>query len=184
VSESRFWGKVQRGEECWMWTGHRDRQGYGRIHDGSHDGAMLLAHRVSWELANGPIPDGMCVLHSCDNPGCVRPSHLHLGTVADNQSEMATRHRGIQSRSGLPYGARRSRTKSARWNASIRVKGRTVHLGSFGSPEEASAAAQRERERLYSPAVRSARERDECLASLNHQTEIIDTLRARARGGP
>jgi hypothetical protein len=80
----RFWSKAQKSDQksdngCREWIGRRDRNGYGRI---GH--ANQFAHRVSWELHHGPIPKGMHVLHRCNNPGCLEPDHLYLGTHADN----------------------------------------------------------------------------------------------------
>jgi DNA-binding XRE family transcriptional regulator len=69
---------------CWIWLGAVSHHGYGKI---NVDGRTLRAHRYSWELANGPIPDGMCVLHQCDNPLCVNPDHLFLGTSQDNMDD-------------------------------------------------------------------------------------------------
>lgn len=93
----RFWNKVERhGTGCWEWTANRHRRGYGRFHacvnpDGSN--RQVLSHRFSWELTNGPIPDGMCVLHRCDNPPCVNPDHLFLGTQGDNITDMVSKQR-------------------------------------------------------------------------------------------
>ena len=95
----RFWAKVdKRGQdECWEWQGVKN-QGYGRIKSGGRDSRMLGAHRVSWELANGPIPKGKgyhgtCVLHLCDNRSCVNPAHLFLGTQGDNVHDMIDKGR-------------------------------------------------------------------------------------------
>jgi predicted XRE-type DNA-binding protein len=81
--EKRFWSKVRKGPGCWEWTaGLNKRNGYGHI---KSNGVKLLAHRLAWEMSNGrPIPAGLCVLHRCDNPKCVRPDHLFVGTQLDN----------------------------------------------------------------------------------------------------
>lgn len=87
-----FWDFVQKGHErdCWVWTGATIKKGYGAW---SGEGIRSLAHRHSWSIVNGPIPDGMWVLHHCDNPPCVNPNHLYLGTVIENVQDMIARNR-------------------------------------------------------------------------------------------
>jgi hypothetical protein len=86
----RFWFSVLKSEGCWEWQGCRNVEGgYGVIRFGKH----LLTHRVSWELHNGQIPDGLCVLHHCDNPACVRPDHLFLGTHQENMDDKSRKGR-------------------------------------------------------------------------------------------
>lgn len=87
---------------CWIWVGSRfPYMGYGRVKDG---GRERLAHRVSWELATqAPVPDGMAVLHRCDNPPCVNPDHLFLGTLTDNNVDRM--HKG-RSSTGSDHGRR------------------------------------------------------------------------------
>lgn len=83
--EQRFWSKVRRGaeDECWEWLGWKSRDGYGMF---DFNDKKLKAHRVSWELTHNKIPDGIVVRHKCRGK-CVNPSHLELGTVADNHAD-------------------------------------------------------------------------------------------------
>jgi transposase-like protein len=95
-----FWSFVRKTHEhgCWTWTGITDLKGYGRW-------GRKIASRQSWELANGPILDGLWVLHHCDNPPCVNPRHLYLGTVVENGRDAATRGRAHRPRkSHCPQG--------------------------------------------------------------------------------
>jgi len=89
----RFWSKVSKSDECWLWTGAKNRKGYGVV--GTVSG-MSLAHRVSFELAGNVIPSPRHVLHRCDTPGCVNPNHLFLGTNLDNVRDRDAKGRGNQ----------------------------------------------------------------------------------------
>jgi hypothetical protein len=93
--EKRFWAKVHKTEGCWLRTARQERRGYGSfmMDRGSAKWRPVGAHRVAWELTNGPIPDGLCVLHRCDNPSCVRPEHLYLGTNLVNSQDMVSKGR-------------------------------------------------------------------------------------------
>lgn len=89
----RFWSKVQVAapEQCWQWSAYLSRDGYGKVNDS--DGKKLGAHRASYRIAYGDIPEGLDVLHRCDNRSCVNPAHLFLGTDQDNMDDMRTKGR-------------------------------------------------------------------------------------------
>lgn len=87
----RFWAKVHMTDSCWLWTGRSTYDGYGLIHV---NGRRVRAHRLSWELANGPSDVNLQMCHSCDTPACVNPSHLRLGTAQDNADDRESRGRG------------------------------------------------------------------------------------------
>jgi hypothetical protein len=94
--ERRLWSKIERrgADECWPWLAKACADfGYGRLNDGRN--CQIMAHQAAWALANGPIPAGLCVLHNCDNPPCCNPSHLFLGTKADNTHDMMRKGRMV-----------------------------------------------------------------------------------------
>jgi hypothetical protein len=97
----RFWPKVDRSggpDACWTWNASKNNKGYGQIQaTGNH--RLIYAHRAAWELANGPIPAGMNVCHTCDHPACVNPAHLFLGTQQANMADMARKGRSRKSQS-------------------------------------------------------------------------------------
>lgn len=95
----RFWGRTSRVGDCIEWTRAKTPAGYGALR---HEGEFLYAHRVAYELAHGPIPDGAHILHSCDNPACCNPEHLTAGTHSDNMRDMHSKGRGNPP--GLSHG--------------------------------------------------------------------------------
>ena len=101
----RFWRHVDKSGGCWVWRGGKDRRGYGLFR--GHRSKMVRAHRFSWELHNQDvIPEGMLVCHHCDNPPCVRPDHLFVGTVQDNSDDMILKGRSSRcGNSGLQNGS-------------------------------------------------------------------------------
>lgn len=105
--EERFWEKVNRSafKGCWLWKGSTFHFGHGQF-SVTQDGRRRnkKAHRVAWELTNGPIPDGLMVCHRCDNPPCVRPDHLYLGTAKDNHDDSWNKGRAfMQLRDDHPF---------------------------------------------------------------------------------
>lgn len=147
--EERFWAKVIKNEDgCYGWSAQVDSDGYGRIAVGRRrDGNKTKrgAHQISWEIHNGPIPDGMWVLHHCDNPPCTRIDHLYLGTVVENNRDRRDRKRGYKANwthcaKGHEFTPENThiRANGTRW---CRACGRTNALKAYHASKERAAPA-------------------------------------------
>lgn len=132
VSE-RFWARVQKseGDGCWNWTGAVGTPGYPLFEDQYR---QIAGHRWIWEQNNGPIPTGMHVCHRCDNPRCVRPDHLFLGTPKDNFDDMVAKGRSahLGSRNGRARltneQAREIRSRFAAGGTTLTALGGSFHI--------------------------------------------------------
>jgi len=94
-----FWNKVQKTDACWEWIGSKNNGGYGKFWLNKK---CIDSHRVSWMLTYGDIPENKYVLHHCDNPSCVRPDHLFLGSQTDNMQDMLSKGRGTWHGNSMP----------------------------------------------------------------------------------
>jgi len=114
----RFWSHVQKSnpDNCWLWSAYRDKIGYGRFAIKQECGKYksILAHRISFTLTSGTLPENLCVLHKCDNPPCVNPNHLFLGTLQDNIDDMVAKGRQSKGLSSGSYTKPESRTYGER----------------------------------------------------------------------
>jgi len=99
MAEQRFWSKVNKTDICWVWTGCRNKKGYGSFYCKK----KIASHRYSYIIHNGNIPNGLLVRHTCDNPSCVNPAHLILGTNQDNVNDKMKRGRHNCGR-GISHG--------------------------------------------------------------------------------
>jgi len=140
--EDRLWAKVEKTETCWIWRGAVDQKGYGMIWD---EGARPRAHRVSWELVNGPIPEGLQVDHKCHNHACVNPSHLRpLTPKQNNEHRLGSPVNNTSGVRGVYW-----HKKAQKWMVSVGHNGRNIYAGLFPTVAEAEAAAIAKRNELH-----------------------------------
>lgn len=140
--EGRFWDKVDKTETCWNWVGAKNADGYGRF---GLNGKIPMAHRVSYEWANGAIPVGMLIDHTCHNPSCVRPEHLRVVTHKQNMENVS----GATPRSKSGVRGVWWQSDMKKWAVGVVHNGRKVHGGSFDTIAEAEAAAITKRLELF-----------------------------------
>jgi hypothetical protein len=141
--EVRFFTKVNKTDGCWEWAAGRDSAGYGRFW---LDGKTALAHRVSYRLAYGSIPDGKDLDHICWNRGCVRPDHLRPVTHKENHENRS----GLSSHNTSGFRGVSWHKTSNSWIAYVIHDGKHNHVGSFSTREKAAEAARQLRLSLYS----------------------------------
>lgn len=148
-AEASFWSKVDRSggdDACWPWTAARTAFGYGTTW---WRGEAQRAHRVAWAIAIGPIPDGLHVCHSCDDPPCCNPAHLWLGTAADNAADRDRKGRTGAAR-GDAHGARLHPERLARGDRSgARLHPERLARGEANGSAKLDEAAVREIRRRH-----------------------------------
>ena len=139
--KSRFWPKVEKTDTCWNWTAYKDSHGYGRFGLGSRAAGVGMAHRFSWELENGPVPEGLDLDHICHNHACVRPSHLRAVDRKRNMENLAgaysTSKSGIR---GVSWDKRRGL-----FRATLTHNYKHITVGRYETAEEAAQATQAKR---------------------------------------
>lgn len=135
------------GSGCWIWTSGTDLKGYGKI---TVDGRSVLAHRFSWELHYGAIPEGEVIDHfMCYQPSCVNPEHLRIATAGENnQNRSGLNRNNTSGYRGVSYSGERQK-----WTANVGHEGRVKRLGYFSSAAEAARAAEEWRAKLHRPAL-------------------------------
>jgi len=138
----RFWEKVEKTDNCWLWKAFKNKRGYGKIGVGS--GVSANATRVSWVMHHGEIPEGMFICHKCDNPSCINPDHLFLGTRQDNVNDMMLKKRSRHFQKNNYYGVIREErghegtNVSGRWRSVICIDGEMKKIGCHLSVLEAA----------------------------------------------
>jgi len=158
--ERRFWDRVDKSAGCWIWTGYRYPSGYGQFPRAPGD--PWRAHRFAWVLTYGDIPDGVFVCHRCDNPPCVRPDHLFLGTADDNSRDMRAKGRG---RAGITHVGNRG------WSSRNRDL-----LSGAGNPAAKLSTGQVDQ-------IRARRSAGELLSTLAREFGVSETTISRAGRG-
>lgn len=136
----RFWSKVEKSSDCWIWTAGLNSVGYGKIRLG---GRHVYAHRVSYSLTYGTIPPGMVIDHMCHNSVCVNPAHLQAVTQKQNMENRAGPARHSKT------GVRGVSAHHGRYRAQVAIHGRPTHVGTYDTVAEAEEAVISARMRHY-----------------------------------
>jgi hypothetical protein len=139
--EDRFWPKVDKSGDCWTWLAAIDKAGYGRF---SLNSKPAYAHRVSFEIAYGPLELGSTLDHRCRNRSCVRPEHLRSVTPKQNTENRSRRTWGVSGARGVT----RART-AGRWKGLVKHFGKIHYVGTFDSVAEAEIAVVAKRNELF-----------------------------------
>ena len=116
----RFWQKVAKADGCWNWTAATFSDGYGALK--RKDGKQIKAHRYSYEIHFGDIPGNLCVCHACDNPRCVNPAHLWLGTNRENTADKTRKGRAVRLAGKLNPMHRENRQRRALSNLGLNLQ--------------------------------------------------------------
>jgi len=139
--EDMFWKKVITGDGCWGWTG-KTMHGYGRV---SLGGTTKVAHRLSYEIAHGPITEGMMIDHLCHNRACTNPEHLReVTSQQNNQHRAGTNSNNTSGRHGVSW-----RKDLQKWHAMVRYLDKGYHAGYYDDLDEAAEAARLKRLELF-----------------------------------
>jgi len=140
--EDRFWPKVSKGPICWEWTASVDGSGYGQFRSG---GRGQRAHRVAFEDAHGPIPEGMLIDHICANRRCVNPAHLRLANTGQNsQYQSVLRTDNTSGARGVSWNKRKKK-----WQVHIRLNGHKKWIGYYAELQDADRAAREARAHYF-----------------------------------
>ena len=130
-----FLSKIEKTPTCWLWNGGvNKRHGYGYF---KLKRTSIGAHRISYSIFKGDIPDGLHVLHTCDNKKCVNPDHLFLGNAQDNMTDKTLKGRASRKSMSSKYPGVGWIKNKQKWKAYLTYKGKTYHLGYFDTEEDA-----------------------------------------------
>jgi hypothetical protein len=140
--EQRFWSRVDKSGECWLWTGRTCKDEYGQIW---FDGRTVRAHRLSYQWVHGPIPKGLLIDHKCHVSRCVKPEHLQAVTTKENAENLS----GPTARCKSGVRGVAWRRDARKWTGQVKHHGKSYHTGYFSDLAEAEAAVIALRKKLF-----------------------------------